>query len=475
MSERRRQEIQQTVDWAYQPLVDGLKPIGVHQSKPSPFHWWRQQQSQSINAQPMMITLTFPHQRTDDLADLLDKQRAALEMLREGNSWTKIKKRWGYKGLIRALEMTHSERNGWHPHTHELWFVSPETKAGDVKTTVLKRWKAACVEVGLLDPADGPSWRAFDVRAVDVKPWASATEYLAKSDSAAHWGIDREMAKASSKGTKGGKRAGRHPFGLLRKSLDGGKGSERAGQLFVDYLLTVTKKRSRALFFSPGLKRKVGIEDKKDREIAQESREEADVLGRLEAEDWRLVRSQNAQSRVLDAAEKDGWEGVILLLGELSKEAGTEAPKSKRRPLAEEAEEEAALRQQEAQERVASRTAEERTEAALASIAAQAPRVLAEEVFGVDSVSDHWPLSAVSRDLEAERYRAALIDMAVRQRRHETPFGMTLAQVLGVGWVHMLNLVPGLVPGMCLDQQGRQLGERGRPLEEWQPCGCCWR
>lgn len=415
VSERRRQEIQQTVDWAY-----------------------------ASRLQPVMVTLTFPHQRTDDLGDLLDKQRAALEMLREGNSWTKIKKRWGYQGLIRALEMTHSERNGWHPHTHELWFVNPDVKAGDVKTTVLKRWKAACVEVGLLDPADGPSWRAFDVRAVDVKPWASATEYLAKSDSAAHWGIDREMAKASSKGTKGGKRAGRHPFGLLRKSLDGGKGSERAGQLFVDYLMTVTKKRCRALFFSPGLKAKVGIEDKKDREIAQESRDEADVLGRLEAEDWRLVRSQNAQSRVLDAAEKDGWDGVILLLGELSRKLGTEAPKSTKRPLAEvraEAEEAAAERQQEAQERIASRTAEERTEAALVSIAAQAPKVLAEDVFGVDSVSDYWPSGARLRDLESERYEAALIEMMVRQRQP----------------------LP-LVPGLRVDARGRQLDENGRPI-----------
>lgn len=349
ISERRRLEIQQAIDWAYE---SGL--------------------------QPMMVTLTFPHQRTDDLGDLLDKQRAALEILREGGTWTNIKKRWGYQGLIRALEMTHSERNGWHPHTHELWFVNPNVTAGDVKTTVLKRWKEACVEVGLLDPEDGPSWRAFDVRAVDVKPWISASDYLAKMDSAAHWGADREMAKASSKGTRPGRRSGTHPFGLLRRSLDGGKGSQRAGQLFVDYLVTVTKKRCRALFFSPGLKAKVGIEDKNDKEVAQEQREEADILGRLEAEDWRLIRSLNSQSRVLDAAELNGWEGVILLLGELSRQSGSEAPKSKRRPLADvraEAEEAAAQKQQEAQERAASRTAEDATAEALAKVAVQAPAV----------------------------------------------------------------------------------------------------
>ena len=30
--------------------------------------------------------------------------------------------RQGFKGLIRSLEVTHGA-NGWHPHTHELWFL----------------------------------------------------------------------------------------------------------------------------------------------------------------------------------------------------------------------------------------------------------------------------------------------------------------------------------------------------------------
>lgn len=347
VSERRRLEIKQAIDWAYESRM-----------------------------QPMMITLTFPHQRTDNLGELLDKQREALKRLRQGRVWSLAKKRWGFQGLIRALELTHSKRNGWHPHTHEVWLVSPDTTAGDVKTTVLKRWKQICVDVGLLDSENEASWRAFDVRAVDVKPWVSASDYLAKMDSAAHWGVDREMAKASSKGTKGGRKAGMHPFGLLRRSLDGGKGSERAGELFVEYLMTVTEKRCRALFFTPGLKGRIGIEDKDDQELAFEDREEAEVLGRIEAEDWKLIRSCRAQAAVLDAAERDGWEGVVLLLGQLARQIGSEAPKAKRRPLAEvraEVEEAAAQRQQEAQERAAARSAEDATAEALAKVAAQAP------------------------------------------------------------------------------------------------------
>lgn len=346
ISERRRQEVEQSVSWAYE---SGL--------------------------QPMMVTLTFPHQRTDNLGDLLDKQRQALAKLRKGRSWDLAKQRWGFQGLIRALEVTHSERNGWHPHTHELWFVSPETTAGDVKTTVMKRWKRICQDVGLLDPKNEQSWRAFDVRAVDVKAWCSAGEYLAKADDAQHWGVDREMSKASSKGTKNGKRSGRHPFRLLAESLDG---SERAGQLYVDFIQKVTERRVRALFFSPGLKAKIGIDDQSDEDLAEEHREEAIALGQLERDDWRLIRRLGQQSQVLDAAELGGWEAVILLLAELRDSLGVEQPdRIERTPkqAQQAADETAAARQQERQEQAAAQSASRDLEAALASVRQQSAAV----------------------------------------------------------------------------------------------------
>lgn len=349
IAERRRHEIAQTIDWAYQSSM-----------------------------QPIMVTLTFPHQKSDDLGDLLDKQREALRRLRKGRSWDLAKKRWDFQGLVRALEMTHSERAGWHPHTHELWFVSADTTAGDVKTTVLKRWKKICIDVGLLDPENTKSFRAFDVYAVDVKAWVSTGEYLAKLDSASHWGMDSEMARASSKGTKSGKKAGVHPFGLLRRSLDGGKGSERAGRLYVDFVQQVTERRARSLFFTPGLKKQVGIDDLDDAEIALEQREEAVVLGQLTRDDWRFIRSCRAQAAVLDAAELEGWDGVILLLGRLAEATGSMEPDAKRRPLAEvreEAEAVAAERAQERQEQASAQAAMKASDAALAAVSAQAPAV----------------------------------------------------------------------------------------------------
>lgn len=346
ISERRRQEVEQSVSWAYE---SGL--------------------------QPMMVTLTFPHQRTDDLGGLLDKQREALRRLRKGRVWDLAKQRWQFQGLVRALEITHSERNGWHPHTHELWFVSPETTAGDVKTTVMKRWKRICQDVGLLDPKNEQSWRAFDVRAVDVKAWCSAGEYLAKADDAKHWGVDREMSKASSKGTKGGKRSGRHPFKLLAESLDG---SERAGQLYVDFIQTVTARRVRALFFSPGLKGRIGIDDQTDEELAEEQRDEAVALGQLLPDDWRLIRRLGKQAAVLDAAEVGGWNAIVLLLAGLRDAEGIEQPEAKQQTpeqAQQSADETAAAREQERQEQAAAQSAGRDLDAALARVREQSAAV----------------------------------------------------------------------------------------------------
>lgn len=282
IQERRRQEIEQAVEWAY-----------------------------AKELQPMLVTLTFPHRRKHKLLDLLKLQAAALRHLRAGAPWTRWKTRNGYEGLIRSLELTHG-LNGWHPHTHELWFVGSHVKAKDAREQILARWEAACIAVGLLDPADTAQLKAFRRHAVDVKGWCSASDYLAKQDDSRHWGVDREVAKASS---KSGKASGVHPFGLLALARDG---DARAAELYVEYADTMRRTRTRQHYWSPGLKDRVGVKEKSDEALADESREKADVLGFLDDDDWKTVRDAGARAQVLDAAELGGWPAVEALLERLT-------------------------------------------------------------------------------------------------------------------------------------------------------------
>lgn len=281
IQERRRAEIAQAIDWAY---ANGYQPV--------------------------MVTLTFPHYGWQKLKALRSQQKRALELLRSGAPWKRFVERENYQGLIRSLELTHGAKNGWHLHTHELWFLDKNSDASQVKEAVLKQWMSACARAGLLDLANAAQVAAFELHSVDVIANCSTSDYLAKMDDSKHWGTDREMAKATS---KAGKKSGRHPFGLL---ADYASGDRRSGRLFLAYLLAM--KGQRQIYWSPGLKKRAGVGELSDETLAGEEREKADLLGLLTDDDWRTVRDAGKRAAVLDAAELGGWPAVEALLQRLT-------------------------------------------------------------------------------------------------------------------------------------------------------------
>lgn len=282
IQEQRRQEIATAVDWAY---AEGLQPV--------------------------LVTLTFPHRSWHQIDDLLEQQRDALTRLRSGKAWQKLKGRYGFQGLVRSLEITHGQ-NGWHPHTHELWFISKNADAAALAGEVRKRWRSSCQRAGLLDEGDA----GFDEHAVDVKAWCSASDYLAKQDDSRHWGVDREVAKGGAKSAKG-----MHPFGLLRRSMDG---CERSGRLFTAYAFAMKGKRQ--VFWSHGLKARVGVAEVDDQAVAEAVPDDIEFLGQLEPQDWALVRELGQRAQLLDVAEKGGWAAVDAFLSDLWATGGRKPP-----------------------------------------------------------------------------------------------------------------------------------------------------
>ena len=296
IQERRREEIAKAVKWAYDK---GLQPV--------------------------MVTLTFPHYSWNKLSVLLKQQAFALQRLRAGAPWKRFKEAVGYEGLIRSLENLFG-LNGWHPHTHELWFVRGDANAEAMKAEVLKRWESACIRAGLLDPKNQSQLEAFRAHSVDVKGNCSASDYLAKQDDSRHWGVDREVAKGS---TKKGRAKGLHPFALLAKAGEGDKRSER---LYLAYCMAMKGKSQ--LYWSQGLKDAVGLNEATDEQLAEESMDVADLLGTLTLDDWKLVRAASMRAQLLDAAESGGWSAIHEILASLRK--GKEMGQAKARGTREE-------------------------------------------------------------------------------------------------------------------------------------------
>lgn len=244
----------------------------------------------SKQKQAVMITFTFPHTASDKLKDLLDKFSKALKAFKSGAPWGRFREKHGFEGLIRSLEVTRGG-NGWHPHTHELFFINQEVDELEFKTWCVERWLAVCIRAGLVEADDIDKQDAFISHSLDFKFNCSTSDYLAKFDDNAHWGADREIAKASS---KKGKNSGMHPFELAFMNYH---------NLFIEYTEAIKGKAQ--LFWSRGLKEKVGIFEIDDEEIASEDNEEKDIfIGDLDKDDWYQVTKKELRAEVLDRVEE---------------------------------------------------------------------------------------------------------------------------------------------------------------------------
>ena len=236
--------------------------------------------------QAVMITFTFPHEKNQLLKTLLDQFKEALKLLRKGGTFSRKCKSFGYEGLIRSLEITHGQK-GWHPHTHELWFVDANLCEEDFKKFILAKWFDACNQAGLI--AENKE-KAFLEHSIDVRFNCSTSDYLAKFDDSNNWGIDREMAKASS---KKGKKAGRHPFALADENEDA---------LFLEYTKAI--KGTAQIYWSPGLKKTVNIEELTDKEASElEGDDELKIVGMIPKRLWYTVTKKELRAKVLDLTE----------------------------------------------------------------------------------------------------------------------------------------------------------------------------
>lgn len=271
VQQRRRPELARLVSWSYE---QGYKPC--------------------------MVTFTFPHTAFDSLSDLKAAQKDAFLRLRRGSPWERFKKRCGFRGLVRSLEVTHGA-NGWHPHTHELWLIDHLTPSQESQFLVdlRERWAKCCIAAGLLDPTDKQKVFHFQLHSVDVRFGAQDSDYLAKQDSSRAWGVDREIVTASS---KAGRAKGVHPHEFLIRRDKGD------AMRYLEYVHAMAG--SRQLYWSPGLKKLCGVDDIEDEVLALETNEKADLLGSLSADEWAVVRHKRLRAQLLDVAESGDWSKV---------------------------------------------------------------------------------------------------------------------------------------------------------------------
>jgi len=269
IQEKRRLEISKAFDWAY-----------------------------SNNKKMIMVTFTIPHYHNQSLNELLTKQKEAFVKFRSGRAWTNIKKEMGFLGLIRSFEVTHGT-NGWHPHTHEAWIVDKDVRTDHLRNKLAHRWFEMCSKSGLI--ADRRKTIDFLEYSIQISDNCTTSDYLAKNDDSKHWGADRELAKGSAK--IDGKKT-KHPFSLL-VDYEKDNNNLAARNKWLEYSREMKGKRQ--IFWSPGLKKLTGVNEKTDLELAEEKeeKEKAELVKIISIDHWKLIRLHNYKTRILDVVENN--------------------------------------------------------------------------------------------------------------------------------------------------------------------------
>lgn len=237
-----------------------------------------------------MAAFTMPHSRLQSANELREAISGAWKGMQQGAAWVRNKRAYGLLGTVRALEVTHSQGNGWHPHLHVLFFLPalPDDQLQAFGDFLFDRWAERIRSLGYGD-CTRAAWR-FEKTTNSER----AGDYVTK------WGADRELTQGHLKRAKGG---GRSPWQMLE---DAGRGDKAALMLFREF--GISFKGARQLTWSRGLRehyglRKVG-DDAEILAAADKLAEEAPVIGQLPLRVWRRVLRKGWGAGLLEAAEK---------------------------------------------------------------------------------------------------------------------------------------------------------------------------
>jgi len=261
------------------------------------------------------VTFTLPHDFGDRLAPLLEAIAAAYRCVTQGRAATEDAETFGLCGSIKALEVNVGP-NGWHPHLHVIMLTTaPLSARGEalLRSRLFSRWADGIEAAGYRRPL-----RQF----VDVRPVhnsAGVAAYTAKVYDENRVGL--EVARSDLKQGRGSSH--RSAWALLADAHEGADVADLA--LWWEY--EKATKGKYALRWSPGLKKRLGVDVLTDEELAQEEvgGETVAVIG---VALWGYVaRSRNLAVEILRCAERDGADGLADLLARIEVDAfGDAAP-----------------------------------------------------------------------------------------------------------------------------------------------------
>ena len=248
-----------------------------------------------------LVTLTVRHGRRDDLATLLGGLGKAWGRLTSGRWWDGFR-RPGAPEYVRGLDLTWSDRNGWHPHVHLVLLLPPGHPAGAAKSFAA-RWLESLERVGFQGLPGAQNVQACrDAEAAAAYATAPAAVYEAL-------GIGTKTARNP--------RAGATAFDLLRAAVPSkGEATPAAIARWCEYVAAVKGKRQTTV--SRGLSL-----DEDSVLLDEEPQPDADTLAEIGADTLAELDRTRRGPELLEAVEsaqgrpQEGRMAAFLVLSTL--------------------------------------------------------------------------------------------------------------------------------------------------------------
>ncbi len=270
------------------------------------------------------VTFTVRHDH-HDLVPLRGGLTKAFSQLQASRAWRDFKADFDYIGMVKTVDITHSEASGWHPHIHAVVFTETPLTEADI-SLMQQRFSAQWAKVveKHLGSAHVPRTDnvGVDVRTADE----GAGAYLARVEG--QWDVAAEMTRSDAKTGKAGSRV---IADIMRSAIDPDSPS-RARDIELVQEFAEAMHRVPILSWSRGLKLALRIAEMDDEQALEKAQESADSDGG----DSAIVKTEKVYvpphivmdpppparvvSEWLDVAERYGAYGLQRLWDGLSPE-----------------------------------------------------------------------------------------------------------------------------------------------------------
>lgn len=266
---------------------------------------------ENLGGQHVMGTLTMRHHRGHSLAQEWEALSAAWKSIQKCAMWRKWRNRLGSPGLVRVVEVTYGDDNGWHVHLHFVLLVSGDCTPSDVQEFsdwLVPKWERCLASAGM--PGALPIGQ--EVHLVGgVEAASQLGDYLTKQTA---YGTAESL--------------GRELFGTVSKQARSSYSTEPVWRLVEEFAETgdlellglfheyeKVSHGKRQFGMTRGLRELLALgPEKSDEEIAAEEAGDRDLVQITRAGWMSVLRSEWSPVQILEVMEAEGVAGVCRFL-----------------------------------------------------------------------------------------------------------------------------------------------------------------